>query len=266
MNKTTWVVVLGTAVLASSACSGEDSLGKKNSGGTVLPSSAPLCHSGGGGSGGSLGFTGTLPPSWIGTWVGYAENYKFDSGSDAVVLVLDGTAGLGFVVLGNGSEPAPASDPNLGYPPGFVTGAGGAPGSTIYEGFHYRLLAGELGDPRLKTRASTQELWRTWCPLQTAYDRSPGCGCLPDWGHAEDPYPAKRCYQTDPASHEQVDVDCGKVGLCDASDPVCRCTAQGCTVDLETNLRFDLTRYGDVLMGSLETPLSGTLTVKLTRE
>jgi hypothetical protein len=215
----------------------------------------------------------TPPPSdaggGVGTtrWTGYLENYKLPSGSDAIVLeitsgnaaVLTGTVVLGSRVL------APATDPNVGYPPGYT----GIVQSFAGEGFTYHLRNGVRTDARLVFGLDEIELWGGWCALQTPYEVGPDhYECLPNTG-TEGLY--DKCFlHFDDGGVSQI--DCGKMTLCTLTRP-CHCTANGCTsgtnsgsVGLAT-LSFDLAIAGDAANGTVVGlgGGSGPVNVHLTR-
>jgi hypothetical protein len=96
--------------------------------------------SGGGSSGSSSGGSTEMDSGTTlsGTYMGYIQSYKFLDGSDTVVVTLTfaGDTVTGTVYFGNGSPLPPATDPNVGYPPGFM-GSNEVP----LEGFEFTALA-----------------------------------------------------------------------------------------------------------------------------
>ncbi|HEY7371214.1 MAG TPA: hypothetical protein VIF57_03480 [Polyangia bacterium] len=191
-------------------------------------------------------------PTGTQTWTGYVENYRFPSSSDAVKIAFTvDSAGqvTGTVVMGNGTPPPPATDPNVGYPPDYEAQQPVAVGAPPYiaEGYAYTMRAGTMVGQRLRFGVSLSELWRDWCALQTPV---PGASsCVPNWGAA---FSSTGCYQVDPATNQMVTIDCGKLSLC-WSGMVCRCDASGCqTQDTNINM-FDISINDDRADGSMDT-------------
>jgi len=186
-------------------------------------------------------------------WTGYVENYAFPSGSDTVKIAFAvDSAGqvTGTVILGNGTPPPPATDPNVGYPPGYNDQQQPllfGPPNYIAEGYAYTMRGGTLAGPRLRFGVSLTELWRDWCALQTPI---PGAfSCVPNLGAA---FTSTGCYQTNPATNEMVTVDCGKLSLCWAGS-VCQCDASGCQAQDGNNSMFDISINNDRADGSMDT-------------
>jgi hypothetical protein len=97
------------------------------------------------------------------SWTGYIENYQFPSGSDVITFTFAADSSgqvVGSVVLGNGTPPAPATDPNVGYPP--TLPATGYDGSWT-EGFPYSMVSGLSTATRLRFTIFSFELWSGWC-------------------------------------------------------------------------------------------------------
>jgi hypothetical protein len=186
------------------------------------------------------------------SWTGWVENYQFPSGSDAIKLSFTSdSAGqiVGHVILGSGTPPPPATDPNVGYPLGF--NGQGFLSSTI-EGFWFSMVAGSYTGNRLSFGMDETELWAGWCALQTPpVDGS--ARCLPSWGGFMDS-DGTHCGQTGP-NGETIIVDCGKLALCSdislLGGGVCSCTPTGCSYrqdDGET-MHFDLAVSGGIASG-----------------
>jgi hypothetical protein len=211
------------------------------------------------GSGPTEGFSIVAPPpSWpdpdsciatsnaaiTGTWKGYVESAL--APWDKLVLVIQGAAEggpvCGTLTIGSGDRPPPATDPNVGYPPGVLLSV-----SAILPGFTYTLLNGTLREGRLRIGISAAEPWRGWCALQTPItdDANPGLyRCVRNW-------PAAGCLQTNPATGEQVSVDCGKLALC--MGMTCVCDANSCGANAAASDLFDLHVAGAEGDGSRET-------------
>ncbi len=191
--------------------------------------------------------------SGVGTtrWTGYLENYKLPSGSDAIVLeITSGNAAdlAGTVVLGSRVLP-PATDPNVGYPPGY-TGMGQ---SFAGEGFAYHLRNGVRTEGRLVFGLDEIDLWGGWCALQTPYEVGPAhYECLPNTGTEG---VNDKCFlHFDDGGVSPI--DCGKMSLCTMTRP-CACTSNGCTLGDSrgtvglTTLSFDLVIAGDAANGTM---------------
>ncbi len=187
-------------------------------------------------------------------WDGYIESLTFPSGSDQVHIVFDSATGdgprTGIVVFGMGTPPPPATDPNVGYPPGVMWIS---PSTMLtlfgqpWEGFAYPILHGSVSGARVQLTVSPGSLWETWCELQTPVPQaSSGYGCLPVTGGVEDP---TGCLYTDPSTGAAVSVDCGKFFLC--THRVCTCDMNRCTADTTHQVAFDFHVSGDAGDGSV---------------
>jgi hypothetical protein len=165
-------------------------------------------------------------------------------GSNALTMTLqvalDGTA-TGTLLLGDGSILQPATDPNVGYPPG-VRFAGSLP---VVEGFSYTLVDGTLKNGRLTFHVAEIEVWTQWCAIQTAYALQPDGGglysCLPSGSTG---FKGNACFAVDPTTMQNLPIDCGKSDLCSAFPGMapCQCSATGCLIDPSANsdISFDL--------------------------
>ena len=193
------------------------------------------------------------------SWTGYIENYQFASGSDAInfTFALDSTGQVvGTVVLGNGTPPPPATDPNVGYPANLPDpmGIGALDPATGYwaEGFAYSMANGIFSPQRLRFAIRNFELWSGWCALQTPVDDSGMC--LPNWGGSSTGEgTSSQCYQQNPANGQNTVVDCGKFNLCVVSR-VCLCVSTtACVFDPNggTPASFDLAISGNTANGSV---------------
>ncbi len=179
------------------------------------------------------------------SWTGYIENFRFPSGSDVIKFsfATDPSGQVaGSVVFGNGTPPAPATDPNTGYPPGFgMQSFIQAP----TEGFVYSIPDGSFAANRLRFSASAFEVWDGWCRMQPA----PTDGsemCLPNWSGGSN---GGECYLTSPAG-KNVTVDCGKFALC-IMDRVCACSPAGCKVSPWPSVSFDVFVANGTASGSV---------------
>jgi hypothetical protein len=204
----------------------------------------------------------------VGTWNGYVENGY--APWDSIRLVITGASESGGVcgtmTVGKAAPPAPATDPNVGYPPG-------APARNLsppyVAGYPLTILNGTAQAGRVRFGvADRHEPWKGWCELQTVlYPNElavPGSsyGCAPNWASlgATDTDPS--CYLVDPTTDKKVPVDCGKLQLC-AWYPVCQCDATKCTAARSQDTRCDLQFGADEATGSCTTD-AGT-TVRLFR-
>ena len=190
---------------------------------------------------------GPLGPSQ--SWTGYIENYQFIYGSENIrfTFATDSTGQVvGTAVLGSGSPPAPATDPNVEYPPGLT--AQGGPGVAWVQGFAYSMLDGSLTSNRLRFTLHDYELWSGWCALQTPMDDSGMC--LPN-GSAT--CTNGKCTITSLANGQQItNVDSGKLVLCTA-DEVCLCSTTTCVANLwgiGPTASFDMVISGTDASGS----------------
>jgi hypothetical protein len=201
------------------------------------------------------------------SWTGYIENCKLLwDGSDAIHLEF-GTDTTGQVIgtlkFGNPSlQIPPATDPNLGYPPGYKVGS--LP--NWYEGFDFSLHEGKLSPSRLQFSVDRYELWAGWCALQ-----SPDLGgmCLPNWGGTMSPDDTL-CTQISPTTGQAIVVDCGKFDLC-ISQYVCDCSGVACKAVTGHVVMMDIAFSGDSANGSMVDPggdmcgWSGSYTIHLVR-
>jgi hypothetical protein len=206
---------------------------------------------------GSSTSTSTSELAFTGKWTGYIESYVLPSGSSTLTMDFvqqpDGTI-TGTVTFGDAPAPPPATDPNVGYPPG--SGATPLTPASI-EGFPYTARQISFDGPRVRLGISTLELWKGWCALQTSVplmlQNGLGTmyGCTPV-GYATDS--SGVCY----GSGGSQPIDCGSAALCTAI--TCDCTATSCTVDRSTSdITFDMQLTGTRLDGTIATqPYVGT--------
>ncbi len=185
------------------------------------------------------------------SWTGYIENYGLPTGSrsDAIHLAFAGDPTgvvVGTMTLGTGAPPPPATDPNVGYPPGVA--ATDLFIQYIAEGFPYTMANGSLVGERLRFDARPAELWTGWCALETPAPNS--SQCVPGWAStltANDTI----CTITDPTTGKDVPIDCAKLVLCRFA-AVCSCSATTCYPELDLGiLGVDLTFSGTTASGSI---------------
>ena len=182
------------------------------------------------------------------SWTGYIENYQFADGSENVrfTFAADSTGqAVGTAVFGSGTPPAPATDPNVGYPPGLMAGQG--PGNWI-QGFSYSMTNGKLASNRLRFTLLNFELWSGWCALQTPLDDSGMC--VPNGSAA---CVNGKCTITNPVNGQTITVDYGKMELC-SMGWVCLCSTTTCVANLTGSgpaVSFDLVISGTDASGSV---------------
>jgi hypothetical protein len=180
------------------------------------------------------------------SWTGWIENFQFGSGSDVIRLKLetdDGGNVAGHVVFGEGTPPAPATDPAAWYPPGTTD-------DRLYEylyyieGSSYSILHGSLVRGRARFDVSGFELWSGWCALQAA---------LPGWELCGN-FRASAANDTECFVYDDygtlVPYACPRMYICSLN--VCLCSEAGCSADTTRALNtFDLNLAGDTINGSL---------------
>ena len=74
----------------------------------------------------------------------------------------------GSLTFGTGSPPAPPTSGTNVFPPGFDGDVNSVP--FPYIGFPYTATGVSFDGPRLQLGIVTNELWKTWCGLQTSFD------------------------------------------------------------------------------------------------
>jgi hypothetical protein len=182
------------------------------------------------------------PLGLVESWTGWIENYQFPSGSDVIKFSFASDPNgriAGQVVLGSGTPPPPATDPNVGYPPGFS-------GELLpqMEGLAFSMVAGNLTPNRLRFAFDNLEPWAGWCALQTPYDGSGSF--LPNWGSS---MIENVCTLFNPDGGTLV-VDCGRLNL--YLDRICECSTTSCSLRPADGgtVFFDLALSGDTASGS----------------
>lgn len=162
-------------------------------------------------------------------WDGYVESYRFPSGSDHVRIVFDSAAGdgprTGIVVFGEGPLLPPATDPDVGYPPG-VAGPMSPLLDRPWEGFEYPIASASVSGARVLVTIERADLWARWCAIQTPVPTEPGSSsfaCVPNSASGSD---GTSCYLLD-ATGTHTPIDCGKLQLCHFA-MVCVCDAASC--------------------------------------
>ncbi|HEY3498101.1 MAG TPA: hypothetical protein VGK73_25555 [Polyangiaceae bacterium] len=215
--------------------------------------------------------TGEKLSDYAAHWVGYVQAYDFESGSDQVELTLDAT-GTGTIVLGSGTPPPPATNPDIGYPEGHpLTIATSSWNDFVpWEGYEYPVHDTQVVDRRVQFEFHLTELFEGWCALQTPYPTTVGgeFACLPNGGISA--MGEGNCFLRPNGSNERVPVDCGKLALCASQGfRVCTCDAETCRAaghagplgTLDGRLEAD----GNELTGTV-TLGNESLTIHLVRE
>lgn len=211
------------------------------------------------------------------SWVGYAEAYTFDSGSDRVRLVLDAN-GAGRLRVGDAPLAPPATDPNLGYPAGSWSPPGDVSlNHDLLAVFQYPVHDATIETGRIQLSVNPADPYAVWCALQTPVldeATSNGAGatylCALNRG-GQFNKSGQDCVEQ-AVGQADVPIDCLKWRLC-TSEQVCQCTATACTqaptsqaAGGVTAIRFDgaLEAGGNELTGTLV--VGPRVTVRLHRE
>jgi hypothetical protein len=180
----------------------------------------------------------------LGTWVGYVENNRFPSGSDALRLTIraaDATTMCGSLTYGD-PTPLPAPNPDVGYPPG-VDFTSFVPVVPI-EGFAHTLHGATVSGKRVRFQTQSYEPFKAWCGLQKSSVKDPWNStytCLPSGGWWQQDWTpdggARACYMMD-SFGQRTPIDCGKAIEC-GQWQVCACNVTGCTADTLYPIDFD---------------------------
>lgn len=196
----------------------------------------------------------------VGVWHGYVEQQV--SPWDDLRLEIRGASVSGGVcgtlTLGNGTVPAPATDPEQNYPDSspFEISTGGGPGrgpggSAPTPGFPLTLSRGDTDGTRVRFSVSTAEVMRSWCALQNSYQLPPNaespCNCLPAWTSTD--VGVNECTLNDQAGQPELVVSMNRCMACISH--VCACNAGGCDATPEyASTDFDLRFTSDTAEGS----------------
>ncbi|HEY3451298.1 MAG TPA: hypothetical protein VGK67_33375 [Myxococcales bacterium] len=154
----------------------------------------------------------------------------------------------------------PATDPTAIYPDRsfYPPGPLGRPVEVIL-GLPYTLLGGKIDGHRTTFGASTNEVYKSWCALQTPYNGSPGApdrwDCLPNWASETSMGPSGEwtsCFLINPDTHQKQSVPCFQWMMCCGYLDVCACDSARCTARDENNgtrWHFDLVFNGEFASG-----------------
>jgi hypothetical protein len=177
----------------------------------------------------------------VGAWHGYLEAQR--APWDHILLDIRGVDYFGkicgTITMGTQPPPPPATDPNVGYPPGMNLLIATAFTSPIVEGVAYALLDGTLEDGRARFSIGTNQPWRGWCALQTPIPNPKlhAYTCLPPYGGASvNPNTSECRISVDGAAQL---IDCGKYMLCGVGG-ACSCDSEACDANPDTRAPFDL--------------------------
>ena len=195
----------------------------------------------------------------VGTWRGYVDNTTFRSGSSALRLDIthaNSSQLCGTITFGEGSPPAPPTDPNVGYPPHTTTDPDNGRFELILrrnpghaEGFPFSIVSGRVTLPRLRFLMTVNELWRPWCELQRPFP----IGGNPERFQCVPSLPSQQT--SSECSFRLPDgglepVDCVKRELCSANS-VCRCDPTSCTAWLPKDWTSDAGADDAMVIGSV---------------
>jgi hypothetical protein len=232
-----------------------------------LASAAAACSDGGNVDIGES--TGGKLSDYAASWDGYAEAYTFPGTmSDRVRLTLDAN-GRGNLRFGDAPLLPPATDPNVGYPPG-----ASIQGFVVHDGFEYPVYDTRVETSRLQLGAWPEDFYAGWCTLQTMTYAIDGGGvytCLPPSpGGTIEGGTGTECALLD-ASGTPMAFDCLKLALCERPG-LCACGAAGCAptpapTDVTLPVTFDgaLDGGGTMLVGTLVLG-NDRVTVRLQRQ
>jgi len=192
------------------------------------------------------------------SWTGYIENYQAARAPTDVINLSFASDPNGVVVgsmtFGTGAPPPPATDPNVGYPPGVGLPIGQP---YIAVGFPYTMANGSLVGQRLRFNVRPAELWTGWCELQVPSDD--GGFCVPNWGYSTTG-DFHTCTMMNPVTHQTVAVDCAKLFLCTPPAWVCTCSSTTCLPNfVNGDVSVDVTLADTTASGSLADEIDGNI-------
>jgi len=191
----------------------------------------------------------------IGVWVGQTkETIAFACSSSLRVEIQvspreDSDSAFGFVIFGEGEPPPPVKDPDVGYPPEDNREDLLCRQRSPSEGFAYTILEGHISkNGRFRFRIAVTELYEPWCALQTVGNGMSGFSCRPELSNDE--WAACSYQSGDISSPDDTEcpLDYGKFWLCEEWGP-CICMEDGCSVNMNRTLLFDLMIEGAEIEG-----------------
>jgi len=190
--------------------------------------------------------TGASLADYVDQWDGYTEAHEFVPGSDRVRVKINGD-GQGTLVLGESQTYPPATDPNVGYPPGENDMFGFLKQSMFRPGMEYPLHGVKVESKRIRFTVSLNDFYKSWCELQTpvATNDPNVYFCGPNNGYSMNDQ--GMCFD----GLTQAPIDCGKAALC-MGPLTCVCTATSCTSSEDQSVQFDaaLREDGTLLDGT----------------
>jgi hypothetical protein len=207
----------------------------------------------------------------VGTWTGFIETLPSSTGAMTLVFAqqADGSV-TGTLAFGTAAPPTPPTSAGDVFPPGFNGQL--ADETYPYPGFAYAITNVSFDGTRLQLGIVANELWSTWCQLQTSYDWAPykpgQCGCLPYWGGTGDNDASPGyCEIMAPGTTNPQQFPCA-LSVCHAYEPSetpCSCTSAGCTFEMQAPAStLDVQLTGSQLAGSISGLGVGALNVQLT--
>lgn len=191
----------------------------------------------------------TVPPSLAGTWTASASGAEFLSPPKPLRLELEAN-GNGTLLVGQQELPPP-TDPAVGSPPEAEADAAQSTVLSVhlYEGVNYTLTGVQTDGTHLHFVLDAAEAFDPLCAIEPSLLTDVGYRCIENWGGGvRHTGSTKRCFQTDPDTGVDRDVDCLVVTLCQLdAEHGCACTDSGCTTNHASaaHALFDLTLSAD---------------------
>ncbi len=199
----------------------------------------------------------TIPPTLLGTWNGYFENFTFPSTSDVIQLALsqnpDGSGRVS-VVLGMGPPPTPATDPAQTWPPRsqpLTVDDAIRLNETLIEGFVFGGYEVSLDGERLRFVINNYEPWQPYCQLQTSYfvQNLGGYSCVPSVVASYEQPDGTSVYEASNGQQYSIMQEFA----CDMGPPpvFCACNSSGCGANVGYTTSFDITFAGSTADGNV---------------
>jgi hypothetical protein len=205
--------------------------------------------------------TGNEQAALVGKWDGYYQGTGLSDEYATFHLNIMGAnadKGLcGTIMFGTQTVPItipPATDPTVNYPPAALNLGTNPinPSSLPTPAFLYTILNGRIDGQRVRFNYSIDEIFNSWCALQTSYARTEDCtdfGCLPNWPAQGSTDPSGSCFLIDP-TNQMHQYSCVQMGGC-SLNTICDCDKTHCVG--RGNLgsaSFDLVFNGDQATGA----------------